>query len=54
MRGKVYESHKKDRMFGEIPENKGKERKEKKRRQICTLYASCMHDNKTAEREKKT
>ncbi len=30
MRGKVYESHKKDRMFGEIPENKGKERKEKK------------------------
>jgi hypothetical protein len=25
MRGKVYESHQKDRMFGEIPENEGKE-----------------------------
>jgi hypothetical protein len=31
---------------------KTKERNEKKKRQICTLYASCMHDNKTAERGK--
>ena len=26
MRGKVHESHQKDKMFGEILENKGKER----------------------------
>jgi hypothetical protein len=30
IRGKIYESHQKERMFEEIPENKGKERKEKK------------------------
>ena len=52
MREKVYESHQKDKMFGEIPENKRKERVEKNKRQICTLYASCMHDNKTAERKR--
>ena len=51
--GKVYESHEKDKMFGEIPENRGKEREEENKRQICMLYASCMHDNKTAERKRK-
>ncbi len=51
MRGKVYESHQKDKMFGEISENKGKEREENNKRQICTLYAWCMDDNKTAERK---
>ena len=41
MRGKVYQSHQKDKMFGEIPENKGKKRTKDRHirhtRHVCTI-----------------
>ena len=51
MRAKVYESHKKDRMFGEIPENKGKKRKKDRyvryTRHVCTIIKQQNEKKKT-------
>ena len=45
MREKEYESHQKNKMFGEIPENKGKEREE------IFSFLLIVVRNETAERK---
>jgi len=51
MRGKVYELDQKDKMFGKIPENKGKKRKKDRyvryTRHVCTIIKQQREEKKT-------